>query len=232
MRGEPTSKTPSDEVRPPNQAQRHGEISPPGAPRKQVDSWMLPRWLGGTQEVPMSDETTPGPSEPQDPELDASQVEYLKQRLQSEQNLPLAIVAGLVASLAGAAVWAGLTVATGYQIGFMAIGIGFLVGFAVRSAGKGITSVFGVIGAAFSLLGCAAGNLLAVSAMVAQAEDMPLMAVLQQLDLGLIQELMMASFSPMDLLFYAIALYYGYKLAFRQLTGDDLTRMLSGGAPA
>jgi len=36
----------------------------------------------------------------------------------------------------------------------------------------------------------------------------------------------------MDLLFYGIALYYGYKLAFRQLTEEELQRMLSGGAAA
>jgi hypothetical protein len=36
----------------------------------------------------------------------------------------------------------------------------------------------------------------------------------------------------MDLLFYGIALYYGYRLAFRRLTGAELEQMLSGGAAA
>jgi hypothetical protein len=36
----------------------------------------------------------------------------------------------------------------------------------------------------------------------------------------------------MDLLFYLIALYYGYRLAFRRLTATQLEQMLSGGAAA
>ncbi len=162
--------------------------------------------------------------------LDQSQVLYLQQQLESEQNLVLGALGGLGASLLGAAAWAGVTVVTGYQIGFMAIGIGFFVGFAVRSLGKGVSNVFGIVGAGLSLLGCALGNLLAVTALVARNEDVPFMAAVTQLDPDLIQELMVAFFSPMDVLFYAIALYYGYKLAFRQLTDADLQRMLSGGA--
>ena len=119
---------------------------------------------------------------------------------------------------------------TGYQIGFMAIGIGFLVGFCVRALGKGITNVFGIISAALSLLGCALGNLLTVTAMVATQEDIPFISMIGQLNPSVIQDLMVAFFSPMDLLFYGIAVYYGYKLAFRQLANQDLNQMLSGGA--
>ena len=165
----------------------------------------------------------------QEGSLDPAQAQYLRDRLQSQENLPLAVGSGLVAALAGAAVWGGITVATEYQIGFMAVGIGFVVGYAVRIAGQGISTPFGVVGAVFSLVGCALGNLLAVTAFVAANEEMPFLDVLVQLDLALIQELMIATFSPMDLLFYAIAIYYGYKLSFRQLTGKQLEGMLTGG---
>ena len=50
-----------------------------------------------------------------------------------------------------------------------------------------------------------------------------------QLNPALALQLMVAFFGMMDLLFYAIALYYGYKLSFRQLTNQDLQQMLSGG---
>jgi thiamine monophosphate synthase len=43
-------------------------------------------------------------------QLDPSQVQYLQQRLESEQNLPLAAIGGIGAALVGAAVWAGITV--------------------------------------------------------------------------------------------------------------------------
>ena len=180
----------------------------------------------------MSEENSSSQPEGEASELDPSQVQYLRQRLESEQNLLLAAAGGLGASVLGAGVWAGVTVVSGYQIGFIAIGIGFLVGFAVRSLGKGITSTFGVLGAALSLLGCALGNLLAVTALVAREQGVAFLDAVSELSPSLIQELMVAFFGPMDLLFYAIALYYGYKLAFRQLTGEDLQRMLPGSAAA
>lgn len=178
----------------------------------------------------MADEVAPQESQASAPELDPAQIQFLRQRLESEQNLPLALAAGAAASLAGAAVWAGVTVVTGYQIGFMAIGIGFLVGFAVRSLGKGITNTFGVVGAFWSLLGCALGNLLAVTGVVAREQGVAFSSALSQLNPELIQQLMVAFFNPMDLLFYGIALYYGHRLAFRRLTGAQLEQMLSGGA--
>ena len=69
-----------------------------------------------------------------------------------------AVLAGLIAAGLGAYLWAVITIATGYQIGFMAIGVGVLVGSAVRGFGKGIEPVFGVIGTTLALLGCAAGS--------------------------------------------------------------------------
>lgn len=164
--------------------------------------------------------------------LDPAQITYLQQRLHSEQRLGLGTAAGGAASLLGAAAWAGITFATGYQIGFMAIGVGFLVGYAVRAAGKGVTPVFGVVGAVLALLGCALGNLLAVTAWVAQAEGVAYLDALQRLDPALVQELMVATFSPIDLLFYGIAIYEGYRLSFRQLSPQDVDSMLSGGGAA
>jgi hypothetical protein len=35
-------------------------------------------------------------------------------------------------------------------------------------------------------------------------------------------EIMTYSFNPIDLLFYGLALYYGYKFSFRQLTEGEL----------
>ena len=42
---------------------------------------------------------------------------------------------------------------------------------------------------------------------------------------------MTITFSPIDLLFYGLAIYEGYKLSFRQITRDELERAMSG-APA
>src|SRR5579859_5535985 len=63
-----------------------------------------------------------------------------------DANLPAAILGGLVAAIAGALVWALVTVSIKFQIGFMAVGVGFLVAWAVRTLGKGRAQMFGIIG--------------------------------------------------------------------------------------
>jgi hypothetical protein len=158
-------------------------------------------------------------------QITAQQAQAALERLRPEQNLTGALLAGLAASAMGAAVWAIVTDVTGYQIGFMAIGIGFIVGYAVRIVGKGLDTTFGYLAAALALLGCLVGNLLAVVGIVATEQELAFTEVLGRLDIGLAVNLMTATFSPIDLLFYAIATYEGYKLSFRRLTEDDFSRV-------
>jgi len=147
------------------------------------------------------------------------------QRLKSEQNLIFAIIAGGIAALLGACVWAAITVMTNYQIGWMAVGVGFLVGYAVKTFGKGIDKSFGIVGAVWSLAGCAAGNLLMVVGTIAKQQNIPVMNILEKLDAEIIASLMQATFNPMDVLFYGIAVYEGYRFSFRQITQADLIKI-------
>ncbi len=39
---------------------------------------------------------------------------------------------------------------------------------------------------------------------------------------GIIAEIMKVTFYPMDILFYAIAVYEGYRFSFRQISEDEL----------
>ena len=55
-----------------------------------------------------------------------------REKLLAEENLPKAVLFGVLACIAGAVAWALISISTGYQMGYMAIGVGFLVGFAMR----------------------------------------------------------------------------------------------------
>jgi len=160
-------------------------------------------------------------------QVDPDELALVLQRLRSEQNLGLGTITGAAAAAIGAAAWAAVTVLTHYQIGWMAVGVGFLVGLAVRTFGKGVDRVFGFVGAGLALLGCLVGNLLAVCGMVARQEALGFLEVLSRLDTQIVQELMIATFSPMDLLFYGIAVYEAYKLSFRQLSAADPAKRVS-----
>jgi phosphate/sulfate permease len=162
------------------------------------------------------------------PQLTNADVQRAVERLRSQQNFVAGLFAGAVAALVGAVIWAVITDVTGYQIGFMAIGVGFIVGYAVRVAGKGIDQSFAIMGAVLALLGCVVGNALAVLGIVANQENMRYSELWSRIDLPTMGNLMAATFSPMDLLFYAIAIYEGYKLSFRQVTDDELQAAARG----
>ncbi len=130
-----------------------------------------------------------------------------------KQSLGLGCAAGVVAAAIGAALWATISYLSEYQIGWMAIGVGFLVGIAVRQFGKGTDTVFGILGGALALAGCLAGNLLTICLVVSREKAMPLLDVISRLDGGLIVSLMTATFSPIDLLFYGIAIYEAYRFS-------------------
>ena len=156
------------------------------------------------------------------PVIDEAKSQMLLQQLRDNQNLSMGMVGGFGAAVVGAVVWALTTALTQYQIGFMAIGVGFLVGFAVRRMGQGVDQVFGYFGAGLSLFGCVLGNLLTTCIITSQQEGIALSQVLASLNPAVAVEIMKYTFSPIDLLFYGLAAYYGYKFSFRQLTQDEL----------
>lgn len=169
-------------------------------------------------------DSTPS-DEPTPPEVDQMKLQIFMQSLRDNQNLSFGILGGAGAAFVGALLWALVTAVTDWQIGFMAVGIGFLVGYAIRNFGNGIDISFGITGAVLSLAGCLLGNLLVVGVAIAEQESMEIMDVLGQIDLALAIELMIETFNPMDLLFYGLAVYYGYKYSFRPITEEELATL-------
>ncbi|EDY83295.1 hypothetical protein VDG1235_2921 [Verrucomicrobiia bacterium DG1235] len=139
----------------------------------------------------------------------------------------MAIVAAVVSALVGATLWAVITVSTEYQIGFMAVGVGALVGFSVRILGKGVDQKYGILGAIFALVGCLLGNLFTQVGFAATELDVNFFEILFGLSSEVIVEIYAQSFAPMDLLFYGIAVYEGFKFSFQQLDDSQLSTLKS-----
>lgn len=135
--------------------------------------------------------------------------------LDDQPNLFMGLVGGAIAMLVGAIVWGAITYFTGYQIGWMAIGVGFLVGVALRFFGKGKTITFGISGAILALIGCLLGNLMFYAGAIAQEEGMSFLGVLFLLLINpaAILEVFTLAFDFRDLFFYAIAAYVGFSTA-------------------
>lgn len=140
-----------------------------------------------------------------------------------EQNWQKGMTAGLVAALAGGAAWAAVTYFTEMQIGWLAVGVGALVGIAVRTWGRGVEKRFGYLGAGLALGGVLLGNVLAVVAFASKELNIGFFQMLGQVDWGQVPGILKSWMSPMDFLFYGIALYEGYKFSFRQVEAAPQT---------
>lgn len=150
------------------------------------------------------------------------------EKLKSHQDFYYAIFGGLIAALISGLIWAAITVSTQYQIGFMAVGVGLLVGFSIRFFGAGIDKKFGYLGAVLSLLGCVIGNLFSQVGLIAEDQSLEYFETLTYLNFGLIIEILAESFNPIDLLFYGIAVYEGYRFALRKISGELLVSIQEG----
>jgi hypothetical protein len=104
----------------------------------------------------------------------------------------------------------------------MAIAIGAGVGIAMRMAGKGMDQVFGISGGIIAILSCLLGNLFSIVGAVADYEGLGYMETFNLMQSSEITSLMAETFSGIDLFFYAIAGYEGYKFAFRALTEKEV----------
>ncbi len=145
--------------------------------------------------------------------------------LRTEQNLSKGIIAGTVTGIIGALLWGTITVLTNFQIGYMAIAIGAAVGYSFRYFGKGIDQIYGILGAFTAIISCVLGNFFSIIGFIANNEGLSYIDTLVAFDYSLLGAIMSETFNPMDLLFYGIAAYEGYKFSFRSFTEADLASL-------
>lgn len=135
--------------------------------------------------------------------------------IRENQDLNMAIAAGIISAVVGACVWGIFVAITEYQFVFMGILAGLFVGFSVRKFGKGIDTSFGIVGAICSLICCLAGTVIASCIMVASATDTSFLKIIFNLNFNLVTLILKEGFGPIDLLIYGFAIYEGYKISFR-----------------
>ena len=75
-------------------------------------------------------------------------------------------------------------------------------------------------GALLALAGCLVGNFLTGAVVLSRHWDISLATFVARLTPDLLVRLMTAMFSPMDVLFYALAIWQGYKFSIVSATGE------------
>lgn len=132
---------------------------------------------------------------------------------QQKQNLPLGVLGGLVGGLLGAVLWAAISYFTNYQIGWIAVAVGFLVGFGVSRLGHGVDLKFAIAGAAIAFISVVVGNFLVAIGLLAKYWDVSYFEALQVFNYAMTLQLLIETFSPIDILFYALAIVAGFRFS-------------------
>ena len=169
----------------------------------------------------MEDLNTQSQNEP-NIQINEHMVQERIENIKKKQNVGLGIIGGSIGGLIGAVLWAAITYFSGYQIGWLAVGVGFLVGFGVRKLGKGIDKEFGVVGGIIALISVVLGNFLASIGFLATVFEIGYIEMLFAFNYAMTFELLKETFSVIDLLFYGIAIYEGYRFSFRKITKEQL----------
>jgi hypothetical protein len=134
-------------------------------------------------------------------------------------KLLLGTVGSVAGALLGAIAWGAITAATHFQIGYMAVGVGFLAGYGMRMLGGGRDRADGAIAAIVAFFGCVLGNLLTVVIEFAPHDaahrGIPELTTLILLNPKLAWFMLSQNFNIMDVLFYALAIYAGYRTALK-----------------
>ncbi len=152
--------------------------------------------------------------------------EEVLQNYRFQQNMYAGTLAATIAGLAGALIWALITVNTGFQIGYMAVGIGVMVGFGMRLLGKGVDRIYGIAGGIIALLSCVLGNTLSIYASVAHEMEIGYQLAFGILDYSQVPKALVNTFHFVDIIFYGLAIVTGYQLSFRHLSKKDFTQQI------
>lgn len=156
------------------------------------------------------------------PERDPLKLQHYIDLRRSQQNLPAATLAGFIGALIGTAVWLGFTVAVNTQIGWMAVGVGLIVGAMVRHTGHGFDRVFGIMAVGASLAGCAMGTLLAGCWLLAtESEEFIFAELVLSLTPGLVTRIFQAMLTTTSLVFGGVAVIAAYWLSIRRIRREE-----------
>lgn len=106
-----------------------------------------------------------------------------------------------------------VTVFTGYELGIIAIALGLMVGGVIAFVKKSDHIYFGIIGALLALIACVLGKYFGMIGLIAQEYSVGYFNCMQNLTTDMVVSLFKETFSPIDLLFYGLAIYEGFRLS-------------------
>lgn len=144
----------------------------------------------------------------------------LAEKLLAEQNFGAAATFGALAMILAAGIY-GYMGSGGSTVGFMASGIGLVIGFTMQQFGKGIATRFAVVSSAYAVIGCLLGNMFAIVVYVARANSVSPFEVLFATPPSGLVEWMVADLQFADLIFWILAVGAAGYFVKRRLSREE-----------
>jgi hypothetical protein len=146
--------------------------------------------------------------------------EKYKVLMENRQNMAFGIAGGAGAAVVGTIVWAEVVQLTGYKLDWMALAIGFLIGYAIRFFGKAVApSPYGYVAGALALCCSLTGNLLTACIMFSHIKKVSFFTLLTQLNLTSALYFLRAVIGPFDVIFCLGAIFLAYYFSFKRIKG-------------
>jgi len=137
-------------------------------------------------------------------------------------NLLGGLAGGLLAAVIATVVWYGVVAISGWQVGFIAVGVGWLVGTGTVLGAGGRGSFLHVVSSGlFTIVALAISEYLIVFHFASQAFGLVLGDLLQSPDFMLEVVVESLAADPLTLLFWGIALLAAAGIPFRAIAGTE-----------
>lgn len=125
-------------------------------------------------------------------------------------SVVLAVIGGVLSSIAIASLWALITVNAERQWVIMGIFAGLIVGYCVHLMARGRSLAISIIGGLFALFSCILGDYLSNVGFIAQNEGVEYFQALSMVDNTYFFEIAFLDFDFFSLIVYGIAAYEGF----------------------
>lgn len=144
--------------------------------------------------------------------------EKYKTLMINRQNPVKGIAGGTGAAVVGIIVWTEIMQLTGYKLDWMALVMGFLIGYAIRFFGKAVEpSPFGYAAGILAFLSSITGNILTACIIFSHIKKVSLFSLLAQLNPASALYFLRAVIGPFDVIFCLGAIFLAYYLSFKKI---------------
>ncbi len=146
----------------------------------------------------------------------------LGRKLVAEQSFIGAIVGGAGATVLAAGIYAIITVASGgFSYGFMAAGIGVLIGLAMQFLGRGLESKYTALAMIYAVVGYLLGNIMVFILFIARLEQASPLDILARTESSEMVRWSLERMQFVDVLFFIAAIAGTGYFVKRRLSHDE-----------